>query len=75
MDGGGKKEKVTTFKLTEDLTKALDAIKHRDGCTKDAAIRRMIILGLETDAEIQALRHEASHRVAVRSQKKGSKTA
>lgn len=63
MDGGGKKEKVTTFKLTEDLTKALDAIKHRDGCTKDAAIRRMIILGLEPAASVPlALPEPGRHR-------------
>lgn len=70
-----KKQKVTTFKLTEDLTRALDVITDRDGCTKAAAIRRMIMLGLETDTEIQELKQHAKNRVAARewqSQKKSS---
>lgn len=61
-----KKQKVTTFKLTEELTQALDAIAERESCTKDAAIRKMIQLGLETDEEIQVLRRDASRRVARR---------
>ena len=61
-----KKQKVTTFKLTDELTHALDLIAARDGCTKDAAIRRMIALGLETDTdtEIQALRQQAKQHTA-----------
>ena len=69
-----KKQKVTTFKLTEDLTRALDAITDRDGCTKAAAIRRMIMLGLETDTEIQELKQQAKSRVATQewhAQKRG----
>lgn len=66
-----KKQKVTTFKLTEDLTRALKKISERDGCTKAAAIRRMVMLGIETDVELQELKHEAKHRVALREQKKG----
>jgi len=70
-----KKQKVTTFKLTDDLTRALDVITDRDGCTKAAAIRRMIMLGMETDTEIQELKRQAKSRVAKREwnmRKKGS---
>lgn len=59
-----KKGKVTTFKLTEDLTKALDAIAERDGCSKDAAIRRMIALGIKADIKIRALEEDAIQRAA-----------
>lgn len=65
-----KKQKVTTFKLTEELTEALDGIAARDHCTKDAAIRRLIDLGLKADEEIQALRKHVIHRVAVRETKR-----
>lgn len=68
-----KMQKVTTFKLTEELTAALDAIAKRDGCTKDAAIRRMILLGLETDEEMQAMKKHAKHRVAIRESREGTR--
>ena len=59
-----KMQKVTTFKLTEDLSRELDLIKDRDGCSKDAAIRRMIQLGLQVDRELQHMTNKAVWRVA-----------
>lgn len=65
-DAGPKKGEVTTFKLVPEMTRALDAVKHRDGCTKDAAIRRMIQLGLQVDMEMQALIAPTAKRQALR---------
>lgn len=59
-----KKEKVTTFKLTPELTAELDRIKDRDECTKDAVIRRMIRYGLMVDEQLQA--EAAARKVAKR---------
>lgn len=62
-NGGEKKEKVTTFKLTEDLTRKLDLLSERDSCTKDAMIRRLIAYGLLVDEELQRMIPVAVKRV------------
>ena len=58
-----KKEKVTTFKLTPELTAELDRIKKRDECSKDAVIRKLIGYGLMVDEQLQV---EAAARKAAK---------
>lgn len=70
-DDGPKLGTNTTFRLTPEMTAELDALKERDGCTKDAIIRRLLQYGLKVEAELQKLADTAAGRVALHEVKEG----
>lgn len=59
-----KLDKVTTFKLSEDMASELDVVMSRWECTKDATIRRLLRYGLKVHAEMERLSDVAAARVA-----------
>lgn len=61
-----KLDKVTTFKLTEDMTAELDVVMARWECTKDASIRRLLRYGLKVFAEMEKMTDIAAARVALK---------
>lgn len=59
-----KLDAVTTFKLTTEMSEALNALKDREGCSKDAMIRRLLQYGMKVYEEMERMGESAATRVA-----------
>jgi len=61
-----KMDKVTTFKLTPELSIRLDAVCVLDGSSKNAVIRRLLGYGLLVHSQMQGMIPSAVDAVAKR---------
>lgn len=65
-DDKGKLGKTTSFRLAEDMLEKINAMRKKDGSSKDAAIRKLLSYGFILHEAMENRAHEVARDIAAR---------